>query len=48
MSSTAAKPLIGMSNEDEAEIFVPGASGLKVFLIHTVMLFAIAGDIVLG
>jgi len=31
-----------------AEILVPGASGLKVFLIQTVMLFAIAGDIVLG
>src|ERR1043165_1335281 len=48
MSSTAAKPLIGRSNDDEAEILVPGASGLKLFLIQTVMFFAIAGAIVFG
>ena len=48
ISSTAAKPFIGMSDGDEAEILVPGASGLKVLLIQTVMPFAIAGDIVFG
>ena len=39
---------IGMSAGEVAQIFVPGASGLKVFLIQTVMLFAIAGDMVFG
>ena len=48
ISSTAAKPFIGASIDEAADIFVPGASGLNVFLIQTVMLLAIAGDIVLG
>jgi hypothetical protein len=37
-----------MSIGEVADILVPGASGLKVFLIQTVMLCAIAGDMVLG
>ena len=37
MSSTAAKPFIGTSFGEEVDILVPGAAGLKVFLIQTVM-----------
>jgi hypothetical protein len=37
-----------MSDDEDAEIRVPRASGLKLFLIQTVMPFAIAGDMVLG
>ena len=48
MSSTAANPFIGASEGEEDEILVPGASGLKVFLIQTVIPFAIAGYIVFG
>ncbi len=48
MFSTAAKPFIGISDDEEAEMRVPGASGRKLFLIQTVMSFAMAGDIVFG
>ena len=48
ISSTVANPLIGASDFDVAEMAVPRASGLKVFLIQMGMPRVIAGNIVFG